>query len=437
MGLTSSSTRNGRISSNRSGNDKIVASTRAMSKALMNHLVSRHQFCDHISIQFILLMHKSILIFYQILSKIFYQVSIPDLKSCRLVSHDWADQAATLLGCRVYLHAHQLFVYHGSNLNLATPLVNQKLIKSLKIYEEFDTVAQKNKAIDIITKGLSMLISKDILHVSAFMGKYKICLELDIPEKLNVHPNLTSITFRPGELKENGSFHPLLQSLIDSAPNLTFLDVWASFPDLERCKKLESFKLYFHRSDRAINIDNITAMLRQVKNSLTEVELKYLNDAPGGYQRRSMDVPVMSKLASLTYDVGHECLHTKFLNEENLPALKNLSFKNSFASRKLSDRLNMWQRHRGVQSLTLELCYKHRQEEFAERIVQLFPNVGKFEMKMNFFAHSSIHEINRVMEQLKMWELEESNVDVDYLGQAALIVIILRNMSLWRAELGV
>lgn len=265
-------------------NDSIVATTSAMSKALMNPLVSRNKFCLHLY----LIRHFDLIIlnFYQILDNIFHHLCIPDLKSCRLVSHCWDDHGATLLGKRTFFDVNQLFDYNsGSNLYLVTQLVCYKLTRSLKIYDEFDLLAQRHKAIDIITKGLRMLQSNDIRHVCLIMEDVNNPADECVPQKIPVHPNLTSIKYRPYKgLNSSNDLHPFVQGLIDSAPNLTFLDVWASFPDLERCKKLESFKLYFHRSDRAINIDNITAMLRQVKNSLTEVELKYLNDAPGGYQ---------------------------------------------------------------------------------------------------------------------------------------------------------
>ncbi|XP_035711733.1 uncharacterized protein LOC118437064 [Folsomia candida] len=232
-------------------NDSIVATTSAMSKALMNPLI---------------------------LDNIFHHLCIPDLKSCRLVSHCWDDHGATLLGKRTFFDVNQLFDYNsGSNLYLVTQLVCYKLTRSLKIYDEFDLLAQRHKAIDIITKGLRMLQSNDIRHVCLIMEDVNNPADECVPQKIPVHPNLTSIKYRPYKgLNSSNDLHPFVQGLIDSAPNLTFLDVWgSSLLNLERCIKLKSLKFYVINSDFTKTINDVIALLGQVKDTLAEAELIY------------------------------------------------------------------------------------------------------------------------------------------------------------------
>lgn len=250
----------------------------------MNPLVSRHQFCVHLEIAYCF--DLIILNFYQILDKIFEQLSIPDLKSCRLVCQTWEDYGTTLFGTRTYLNVNQLFDYDDeSNLYLAFPLVNQKLIRSLKMYDEFKSIAKKYEGIDVITKGLSMLKSNNIRHVFLLVWESTNRADQRIPPKLAVHHNLTTITYRAHPRSGYTRLHPVLQALIDSAPNLTLLDIWASsFPDLERCRKLKSLKFYFIHADHSVTINNVTAMLDKAKDSLTEVEFSYKNHLRHGLQ---------------------------------------------------------------------------------------------------------------------------------------------------------
>lgn len=69
--------------------------------------------------------------------------------------------------------------------------------------------------------------------------------------------------------------------MIDSAPNLTCLDVETPFyPDLEGCKNLKVLKFHFVKCDHHtisdcpdLNLGSVMKMLTQVKDSLIELVL--------------------------------------------------------------------------------------------------------------------------------------------------------------------
>ncbi|OXA48720.1 hypothetical protein Fcan01_16264 [Folsomia candida] len=379
MGSTTSSTRKGKIPADHISNDNVVATTSAMSKALMNPLI---------------------------LDKIFHNLNVPDLKSCRLVSHAWADHGAALLGNRSYFNVNELVYYNsGSKLCLSTPLINEKLVRRLKFYDGTKLFGQEYQGVEVITNGLRMVESKEIQYVRLKLEKYQAC----------------------GDSK-------ILQRLLDSAPNLTILDVFASsFPDLERCRNLKSLKFILenHFND-TITVDNTTALLRQVKDSLTEAELGWKTYLRSWLQSQNMSVPIMSKLTSLAIHpfVGYPI--PDFFNEIYLPALEKLAFRNLYSATSLPNHLVMWQRHRGV-TLAVELSKNCWQDELAESIIQLFPNVRKFEIQIKFpYNWISILDINQMMQPFQMWELDQVDVDVESEGNPALTVAILKNVSLWK-----
>ncbi|XP_021959158.1 uncharacterized protein LOC110855030 [Folsomia candida] len=405
MDLPLSSTRE--ISSHYSSHDADNATTSATLKALMNPLI---------------------------LDIIFPLISISDLKSCRLVNHAWAHHGATLLGKRTILDVNQLFYYSASNLQLTIHPVNEKLIKGLKLHCEFDTLARRYKAIDVVTTGLGMLKFKDIQYISVVISgwPHESCEDRCEPQKLAVHPNLTTIKYGPYE----GSYlHPVLQSLIDSAPNLTFLDVWgSSLPDLESCRNLKSLKFYLISYDRIYAIGDMIEILGQVKDSVTNVELRYKNYSHYWRQMQKRSLPVMSKLVSLTIHPFEECPTLDFFNEIHLPALKILAFRNLFvSSTRLLNHLVMWQRHRGVESLALEFYLGTAHGEFAASIVQLFPAVKKFDLEIFFVCDRFINGINQLA-VVQVWDLEQVNLDVDCVDESALIVVILKSLLPWKGS---
>ncbi|XP_021959251.2 uncharacterized protein LOC110855139 [Folsomia candida] len=145
-----------------------------------------------------------------------------------------------------------------------------------------------------------------------------------------------------------------------------------------------------------------------------------------------MSVPIMSKLTSLAIHpfVGYPI--PDFFNEIYLPALEKLAFRNLYSATSLPNHLVMWQRHRGV-TLAVELSKNCWQDELAESIIQLFPNVRKFEIQIKFpYNWISILDINQMMQPFQMWELDQVDVDVESEGNPALTVAILKNVSLWK-----
>lgn len=99
-------------------------------------------------------------------------------------------------------------------------------------------------------------------------------------KKLPLLTNLTSLTFHLNGHVQQASygFQPLLQILIDSAPNLTSLNVRSSsYPNLEGCKKnLKVLKFVLVKPAPSFLLDFNPAikMLAEVKDSLIEMEFR-------------------------------------------------------------------------------------------------------------------------------------------------------------------
>ncbi|XP_035713604.1 uncharacterized protein LOC118438032 [Folsomia candida] len=261
-------------------------------------------------------------------------------------------------------------------------------------------------------------------------------------KKLPVQTNLTSIEFKVYRLSRKRSlgfhaFQPLLQILLDSAPNLTSLDVISPFyPNLEGCKKLKVLKFMpyvFQNFDLAAEI----GMLAQVKESLIEMELRYVGDKMIEMPRQSqnLDVPVMSKLVSLTIYPPIMYLFQDFFHEDHLPALKSLILTTKyFRSAGFESHLNLWKRHRGVQSIKLQLDSLTQMDANAlgRQIVGLFPSVKKFELISYLGWTNSIQGINQMMTPYQNWNLEEGNVFGDGINASSTFFAVLENMAKWK-----
>lgn len=251
--------------------------------------------------------------FHQILDHILALLNLTDLKMCRLVCRNWAEVGGSLLGKRTFFPVTQLFRYNGSNLYQATP-VTQNLMRCITISDKFDPSVPTSKKATVITK-----IFTDLPHLSQFTREIRFLVnqtefatafvngmrkldksatkiqQIDIfvswipsieeypayTEKLPFLTSLTSIKFvLHGLTRQTGvdvhGFQPLLQTLLDSAPNLTTLNVVSPYyPNLEGCKNLKDLDFCLMRSGHSRNLDMVDAigMLVQVKDSLIELKL--------------------------------------------------------------------------------------------------------------------------------------------------------------------
>lgn len=92
----------------------------------------------------------------------------------------------------------------------------------------------------------------------------------------------------------------------------------------------------------------------------------------------------MSKLTTLfIHDINAYQIFD-FFDDDHLPKLKSLSVHHGEGKAPLSSHLNLWRRHKGVQSLALTLNFLASEEEdFAGKMVDVFPAVKEFELVMS------------------------------------------------------
>ncbi|OXA48736.1 uncharacterized protein LOC110854906 [Folsomia candida] len=133
-----------------------------------------------------------------ILNRVFAQLGVPDLKSSRLVSHDWLDISIGFLGKLTSLRVNELFRLNGSNLRGLTP-VDDKLIQRVKLTNTFHASVPTEKTGKVITDAVWMLNFTHIRHITVFIGELNIAITSPVViqtcQKLPVLPNLTSPKF--------------------------------------------------------------------------------------------------------------------------------------------------------------------------------------------------------------------------------------------------
>ncbi|XP_035700884.1 uncharacterized protein LOC118433251 [Folsomia candida] len=261
-------------------------------------------------------------------------------------------------------------------------------------------------------------------------------------KKLPLLTNLTSLTFHLNGHVQQASygFQPLLQILIDSAPNLTSLNVRSSsYPNLEGCKKnLKVLKFVLVKPAPSFLLDFNPAikMLAEVKDSLIEMEFR--DEIPAmlhSHNLEELDVPVMSKMTSVTIHPAATYLFPDFFNEDHLPRLESLflSVTNRSEGLALSPHLNLWKPHGGVKSLKLQLGEVDA-NEIGRQIVALFPSVTKFELISSLGCNNSVLGINQMMPPYQKWDLEEALVSWEGVHTADTLVAVLKNMAAWKGD---
>ncbi|XP_035712443.1 uncharacterized protein LOC118437507 [Folsomia candida] len=405
-----------------------------------------------------------------ILDAVFTHLHLRDLKTSRLVCHDWNDVGVTLLGKRAYLHANKLFTLTATKLfGVHVTPVNSQLFRHLRISDNFNLSIWSNKMkTGIITQvltevpevvqltreikfdvthkefvppflqGIRMLRSTKIRHVdiSTHVQSFRdYIIPAETYQKLPPQPSLTSVKFKTLSDSQSGrklEFQPLIKVWLDAAPNLTTLDIAASFyPNLEGCTNLKVLRFEF--LDWAdIKLDKVTKMLGQVKDSLMELKLskRYSRE-----QIQTVDeVPVMSQLTSLSIHSLHAYGILGFFDEDHFPKLKTLSLHHASGEGTLTSHLNLWRRHEGVQSLGLTVDFlsskNGEEEDFGEEIVEMFPSVKELDLTMKHISLSFIPAINRIMESFKTWDLERVNVAVTLGRQISVLIEVLKTMSI-------
>ncbi|XP_021961567.1 uncharacterized protein LOC110857257 isoform X1 [Folsomia candida] len=409
-----------------------------------------------------------------ILDIIFAKLNLPDLKTSRLVCHEWDDVGVTLLGKRAYLQVTQIFSYR-TKLGIQMTPVNEKLFGRLLITDTFDPSVPTNKKADVITKmftdvdkvsrltheikfavsvkrflaafleGIRTLKSPRIQTIGIFIPHQRSCAT-NIPaqayQKLPPQPNLTSLKFN---VLANLDINPIefIRFWTDSAPNLTTLDVAEDESyslNLEGCKNLKVLKYKYigpgYRSFYRPTLDLaiVTKMLAQVKDSLIELTLS-VDDSDFMEQVNIIqpaEVPVMSTLTTLSIPDIDVYPIRNFFNEDHFPKLETLSVNNGKWQTSLASHF-LWRPHKGVKSLALTFdLLAWGQEKFEEKMIHLFPSVKKFDLTMELRNGVPNADFNRILEQFQAWGLERTNVLVTFVDESSLLIGTIRNVAAWK-----
>ncbi|XP_035712115.1 uncharacterized protein LOC118437289 [Folsomia candida] len=400
-----------------------------------------------------------------ILDAIFAKLDLPDLKTSRLVCHDWNDVASTLLGKRAYLHVNKLFSYDAPNLGEMSPvndqLMRRLLISGLFYKEKPDFIVQALTQVTQLTgeikffasrkelvpllldriRGLGSTKIQKIDLTSHWQPNTKYTLPVQACQKLPPQPNLKLLRFnilsqfRHDQKTGCHEFQPLIQIWLDAAPNLTTLDVEASlYPDLEGCRNLKVLKFEFvTRYDYFPNFDvtKVTKMLGQVKDSLIELELcQPMGNGPMEKVQPIHGGPVMSKLTRLSIHATNVFRIHDFFDETHFPKLKTFRVDNGFWKSSVLSHLNLWRRHRGVASLSVTMNHWGlEEEEFWKQMIHIFPTVKQFELKMH---NIDCIPLKRSMESFKMWDLEGVNVEVNWVKKSYVLIEVLKSVSVMK-----
>ncbi|XP_021961631.2 uncharacterized protein LOC110857329 [Folsomia candida] len=230
-------------------------------------------------------------------------------------------------------------------------------------------------------------------------------------QKLPPQPDLTWMRlFIRQPFPITTKFKSLYKIWIESAPNLTTLEVTGSFyPDLGGCRSLKVLKYKFiaRNNVRDLNLDNVTEMLTPVKDSLIELELSDCTDDVGKKRIQTVwDVPVMSKLTTFSIrgikmdQIGH------LFDENNFPKLKTLSLHNGSEASFLP-HLKLWSRHIGVRHLALTIhSLACKDKEFLGNMIDLFPSVEEFDFTI---------ELKKVTLSSTLYQFMKSSVLIDVL----------------------
>ncbi|XP_021966467.2 uncharacterized protein LOC110861644 [Folsomia candida] len=399
------------------------------------------------------------------LNAIFAHLGLSDLKTARLVCREWSEIGATLLGKQGRIESNSLFCYHTSDLHLITP-VHPKLMGNIIISSRFDAsihfkkraaviskvftilseqntreitfMSSEKKFIPVFLEGMKTLKSTKIQTIRIFLPQPNLgeCVDerrIQACGKLPVQLSLTSLEFQSSpdlwhETGRSDEFQPALQILIDSAPNLTSLIVVAPFyPNLEGCTSLKvlefQFKICDHTACADLNLGAVINMLAQVKDSLTVLRLYTGGERVSVSQDKNLSVPVLSKLTSVSINFVKAYLMEGFFDEEHLPKLKHLDFSHfRCTATDLSSYLNLWKRHRGVESLWLPLGRSCMESgfEFGQKIGKLFPTVKKFDFMMEILDNVNPADVEKMIEPLQKWDLKESHVFVEFVDTSFL-----------------
>ncbi|XP_021967654.2 uncharacterized protein LOC110862746 [Folsomia candida] len=415
-----------------------------------------------------------------ILDQILAQLDITELKKARLVCRSWREIGGSLLGKRTMLCISKLFYYDGCKL-CVTPVASNLMRRiTIPTHHKFDDSIPTRKKPNVIIKVFKDLAHqlqftreiifhvhqrksenafitglrrnlKNIQHISLQVGwdRYKPSPSSGVSpaytKNLAVLTKLTSINFVLGEIIDTYPAHSLLQFLIDSAPNLKYLKgrSWL-YPSLERCKNLKM--LHFQNtvpstSPTDVNLIGAIKMLGHVKDSLIEMVLLCPNGRDTvvdmSQLNQSLDLPVMSKLTSLSIRPAAEFMFHDFFNEDYLPVLTTVLLQVKHTSDRLnvSAYLNLWKGHRGIKYFRLELEEEWQNvgaNVIGRKIVRVFPSVTKFDLRAWLGEDIVIQAIEQMMTPYQKWELEDVSVTGDHVTKSSVLVAVLKNVVRWK-----
>lgn len=153
-------------------------------------------------------------------------------------------------------------------------------------------------------------------------------------------------------------------------------------------------------------------------------------------QKEKLDLPVMPNLVTLFVADIYQVQDS--LDEIRLPKLEHLTLDKFYEIEVLSlstPHKNLSQRHRGIQSVDLMMRGIGECENFSETMVQLFPNVKRFDFTW-FVGTIPLEEFSRFLEPFKAWNLEIASLQFRNVKKPASQTILagLRNMATWQGK---
>lgn len=152
---------------------------------------------------------------------------------------------------------------------------------------------------------------------------------------------------------------------------------------------------------------------------------------------QSLDLPVMSKLTSLSIRPAAEFMFHDFFNEDYLPVLTTVLLQVKHTSDRLnvSAYLNLWKGHRGIKYFRLELEEEWQNvgaNVIGRKIVRVFPSVTKFDLRAWLGEDIVIQAIEQMMTPYQKWELEDVSVTGDHVTKSSVLVAVLKNVVRWK-----
>ncbi|XP_035713615.1 uncharacterized protein LOC110857199 isoform X2 [Folsomia candida] len=426
-----------------------------------------------------------------LLNLIFSYLDAPTLKaSVRPVCTLWADLGAPFLGKKTTLTFSELMTCDMETpkaFGLATfhPKLakNVKLVSSkcpcesperlprkftaarpkiaryleeleVKIYSSFlpglhKLWRSKSHLFENLTKiSITVLLSSDENQGTILTASY--------PTMANVRVILIKMT-NQYETEQDEMAASICQKLLNSTPNLTEMEVEASFyldfaPSKKLSKLTYAFVQFFdwdtEEPPGVMEIGKMAKMLESCRESLTELSLSHVGEKIDDEEDDDMPQPQTLSLPSFTsltrlsissmevYRLG-DCLsatHLPNLTHVSLAGCVQLDFT-------LSDIFaNLLQPHVGITSLDLDAVYDGDEHyvDIGTEIIRVFPAVKMLQLKLTISVHllvenyDDIRLLKKTLRNFAPWELTSAVVQIHKVRSSGVVLGTMQGLRRWK-----